>query len=234
MGLLALAVLAGCGMQPVDSGEVATGDIFMDAVALAPGDGTTLVRAHVNVAGERGMPIRLTSSDELLVRVGDESPMSLSWVDDGVYERRFSREASSPLELSFQRSARGEPASFAWAILPPPFFVELVGEGPFSRDTPVRVRWSGRRQDTVSFELSGPCIQSREGKAPDSGQLELGPERLAPLPRQRGRRCEVELVIERESRGRLEGNLAPQSRFGAIQRRRVTFVSTPAEGESEP
>jgi hypothetical protein len=230
--LLCGLACGGCGTSAVDSNEVATGDIYVDAVALAPGDGFTWIRARISVAGDRGLPIRLVASDQLLASLDDAHEEELDWVDDGLYAGRFARETAGRVRLALERNGTSEPATRARATLPEPFFLRL--EEPDARrvrrGSPIHLSWQDPANGPIAWSVSGDCIVDNGGSLRDTGSLVIAPLLVQARVDQRGRRCEVQVTLERKNAGDF-GGFTANSQFHASQRRAIRFVSVPGPGE---
>ena len=84
----------------------------------------------------------------------------------------------------------------------------------------------------MDWAVEGRCIWADSGTTPDDGALTLDPEHVRVRATRSGDDCAVQLTLERGAQGEVERAFLPGSRFRALQRRGVTFVSTPALSET--
>jgi hypothetical protein len=122
------------------------------------------------------------------------------------------------------------------AVLPEPFAMQLETDGTagIDRASSVIVSWqnpSPAEDAQLSWSVEGDCIWPESGVTPDDGVMTLSPERVRVRPTQRGEECAVRLTLDRESGGEVDPTFVPGSSFRAIQRRAITFVSTPTAEE---
>jgi len=231
-GLCAL-LSSGCTLEDVDSDAIRTQGMFADILAIAPGDGSTLVRVDLTVGGDSGTKITLVGDDRLEAQVGDVS-QALGRSGRGRYEQRVSGDEASDVTVRLLRGAGDDPAT-GTASLPEPFVMVLENDDSqgISREVPVIVSWAPpAATGSIRWSVEGSCIWSESGETPDDGSLTLDPENLRVLGTRAGEECEVELLLQRTSSGDVDAVLIPGSRFLAVQIRGVRFVSTPARGES--
>jgi hypothetical protein len=230
LGLAALA--GGCSLEDVDSDAIRTQGIYADILALAPGDGSTLVRVKLTVGGDGGTNVTLVGSDSLEASIGELS-QALGRSGRGRYEQRIPGDSASEVTVRLLRGADDAPAS-ASASLPEPFVMTLETDDSagVTRSTPVVVAWTpavGGR--AIEWSVAGDCIWSESGITPDDGQLTLAPESFEVRGTRAGEECLVQLTLDRSNEGTVDPVLVPGSNFQAVQRRGVSFVSTPATGE---
>jgi hypothetical protein len=231
--LKSCAILAsGCSLADVDSDAIRTRGMFADILALAPGDGSTLVRVDLSVGGDDGTSINLVAPDSLEARAGQVSQI-LSHRGDGRYEQRIPGESAGEVSVHLLRGSQDDPASGA-ALLPEPFVMQLEGDAAEGkrRDRALRLTWDPPvAGQSILWSVSGRCIWSESGVTPDDGSLTLQPESVQVRGTQQGEECEARLTLDRSNAGAVEPVLLPGSGFRAVQRRGVKFVSTPAASE---
>ncbi len=230
---LSYAILAsGCSLEDVDSDAIRTQGIFADILALAPGDGSTLVRVQLTVGGDDGTNVTLVGDDRLEAQVG-EITERLGRSGRGRYEQRISGDSPSEVSLRLLRGEENDPAS-ASAQLPEGFMIALDTDSAagISRGTPVIVSWTPPVSGgLIGWEVEGSCIWTESGQTPDDGSLTLAATTFRVRATQIGEDCEVQVTLDRQNDGVVDGVLIPGSRFRAIQRRRLSFASTPAAAE---
>jgi hypothetical protein len=229
---LGLAVLAsGCSLEDVDSDAIRTQGMYADILALAPGDGSTLVRVKLTVGGDGGTNVTLVGDDSLEARIG-ELTQALGRSGRGRYEQRIPGDSASEVTVRLLRGADDAEAS-ASALLPAPFVMTLETDDAagISRSTPVVVAWTPAAGGQIAWAVDGDCIWSESGITPDDGQLTLAPESFEVRGTRTGQDCAVQLTLDRSNEGTVDPVLVPGSNFQAVQRRGVSFVSTPAPGE---
>lgn len=229
--LLAIGAF-GCSAQEVDSDAIRTQGMFADMLALAPGDGTTLVRVQLAAGGENGTAVTLVGDDRLEASFA-EATETLVRSGRGNYERQMAADAAGDVSVQLLRGSADANAS-ARAWLPEPFVAALetdVSAG-IARDAGIDVSWSPAEPGrTLRWTLEGRCLWTESGTTADDGALRLEPELFRVRGARSGEECEVDLRLDREGRGSVDSVWVPGSRFRAIQRRAVRFVSVPARDE---
>jgi hypothetical protein len=223
-GLLASA----CSLEDVDSDSVRTQGMFADMLALAPGNGNTIARVRLTVGGEGGTSVLLAGEDRLDAFYGDVSAQ-LRRSGNGRYETELAGDLAGPISIEFGRGPGDAPAG-GGAELPEPFDFDLatVDRAGIDRGSEVAVTWTPAVFGGVMrWSVEGRCIWSASGETPDDGGLVLGPESFRVLTTRAAEDCQVDITLERENLGSVDGVWIPRSRFRAIQRRVVRFVSTP-------
>jgi hypothetical protein len=224
---------SGCSQEDVDSDAIRTQGMFADMLALAPGDGSTLVRVDLTVGGESGTNVNLVADDRLEARVG-ELTEPLAHAGEGRYEQRIEGDSASAVSVSLLRGPDDVGAGGS-VMLPEPFSTTLETDAAagIARDAEVVVSWAPPvAGGTLHWSVEGRCVWSESGDAADDGLLTLGPENIRVRGTQNGEECEVIVTLDRENAGGVDAAWIPGSRIRAIQRRGVGFVSTPARSES--
>jgi hypothetical protein len=236
VAVLTGAVLGlGCGVSPVQSDLIRTEGLFVDMQALATGDGTTLVRVDLTVAGANGTPVDLAGEDSLIATAGGISyPLVQS--AHGVYEDQLEGDAAIGITVQLERAANSASGSSS-ADLPAPFALQIdnaTSEG-IDRSTALLVHWNGEGapdlEPEMAWSVDGACIWPDSGTMPDDGVTTLGAEHLRVRSTHRGENCEVELSLDRAHQGSVDPVFVPGSSFVATQHRSVTFTSIPGAGE---
>jgi hypothetical protein len=232
--LVSALVASGCSLEDVDSDAIRTRGMFADMLALAPGDGSTLVRVELTVGGEDGTKVTLVGDDQLEARFGEVSaPMQRT--GGGRYETQLQGDLAGQVVVELSRGPEDDPAGGS-AQLPDPFITSLRSDASagIARESEVVVTWAPTvAGGTVGWAVAGSCLWSESGVTADDGTLVLGPESFRVRPSRAGEECEVAVTLERENQGVVDRAWYPFSRFRAVQRRAVSFVSIPAEEEQE-
>jgi hypothetical protein len=232
--LFSALVASGCSLEDVDSDAIRTRGMFADMLALAPGDGSTLVRVELTVGGEDGTKVTLVGDDELEARFGEVSA-PLQRTGGGRYETQLQGDLAGQVVVELSRGPEDDPAGGS-AALPDPFITSLISDASagIARESEVVVTWAPTvAGGTMAWAVAGSCLWSESGVTADDGTLVLGPESFRVRPSRAGEECEVAVTLERENEGVVDRAWYPFSRFHAIQRRAVSFVSIPAAEEQE-
>ena len=233
LGAVLLAGVAGCTLEEVDSDAIRTQGMYADMLAIAPGDGTTLVRVDLTVGGASGTKVHLVGEDALLAEAGD-ALLGLSRRARGRYEAVLPGDAPGAIDVRLERGPDDDAAGGS-AELPEGFGMALVTDDSvgINRSTPVVAQWNpGVPGGSIDWAVEGRCIWADSGTTPDDGELTIGPEHVRVRPTRTGDDCQVQLTLERGSQGEVDPAFLPGSRFRALQRRGVAFVSTPALDET--
>ena len=223
----------GCSLEEVDSDAIRTKGIYAEMLAIAPGDGQTLVRVNLAVGGSSGTRVRLVGDDTLVAEAGDDEE-ELGRRGSGQYEVSLVDEASREITVRLERGAEDDAAQ-GTALLPEPFGMRLetAAAGGINRSTPAIVSWQDPSPDDsrLDWSVEGDCIWPDSGVTPDDGVMTLQTESVQIRPTQVGEECEVRLTLDRVIQGEVDSLFVPGSSLRAIQRRAVTFISKPAVGE---
>jgi hypothetical protein len=233
LAAVALACGIGCTLEEVDSDAIRTKGLYAEMLAIAPGSDQTLVRVNLTVGGASGTRVQLVGEDVLRVDAG-EGPLDLVRRGRGRYEETLDGESSREISVRLDRGAEDDAAQGS-ALLPAPFAMQLETNtaGGVDRSTAVIVSWQDPAvEDTnIDWSVEGDCIWSDSGVTPDDGVMTFGPEHVKVRATQAGEECEVRLTFDRASTSGVDALFVPGSHFRAVQRRAVTFVSTPGVGE---
>jgi hypothetical protein len=227
----------GCSLEEVNSDAVRTHGLYADILALASGDGETLVRVDLTVGGDNGTTVNLVNDDELVVSAGGP-PGALVRRRAGRYELRIMGDSARDLTVELVRGPEDDPAS-AIASMPEPFMMSLDSDDTvgIDRGSPVSISWDPPTAGgQITWSIDGRCIWSESGVTPDDGSFTLSAETFRVRGTRIGQDCEVVVTLERTNVGDVDSILVPGSKFVAAQRRGVKFVSTasPEEGGSAP
>jgi hypothetical protein len=234
LAALSLTGAAGCTLEEVNSDAIRTRGMYVEMLAIAPGNDSTLVRVNLTVGGNSGTRVELTGDDALVTQSGDTVEV-LARVGRGRYQQTLQRESAEEIVVRLERGEEDDSAQGS-AVLPEPFAMQLETDaaGGVDRATNVIVSWQNASADPlaqVTWSVDGDCIWSESGVTPDDGVLTLTADRIRVRSTQRGKECAVQLTLDRESAGEVDPVFVPGSSFRAIQRRAVTFVSTPSVEE---
>jgi len=206
--------------------------MFADMLALAPGDGSTLVRVQLAVGGENGTAVTLVGDDRLEARFAAATE-ALVRSGRGRYERQMAADSAGDVSVQLLR-APDDAGAGGRAWLPEPFVavLETDASAGIGRDAGVEVSWSPAVPGAMlRWTLAGRCLWTETGTTADDGAFRLEPGLFRVRGTQSGETCEVELRLDREGTGSVDSLWVPGSRFRAIQRRAVRFVSAPARGD---
>jgi hypothetical protein len=223
----------GCTLEEVGSDAIRTKGIYAEMLAIAPGDGQTIVRANLTVGGSSGTRVRLAGEDRLVAEAADDV-QELWRRGRGQYEVSLVDEASREVTVRLERGEEDDAAQGS-ALLPEPFGMQLetAAAGGINRSTPAIVSWQdpGPDDSRLDWSVDGDCIWPDSGVTPDDGVMTLLTDSVQVRPTQVGAECEVRLTLDRVNVGEVDALFVPGSSFRAIQRRSVSFISTPAVGE---
>lgn len=234
-GAVAAAWLAtsGCTLEDVDSDAIRTQGMFADMLALAPGDGTTLVRVQLTVGGASGTNVTLVGDDRLEATFNEVSAV-LERTGRGRYQTRLDGDEPSEVRVRLSRGPEDASAGGA-AELPLPFIttLETDARAGIARNADVVVSWEPSVPgDDLRWSVEGRCLWSRSGSTPDDGRFTLGPESFEVRRTRAGEECDVEITLERAQQFAVDPQWNPGSSFRAVQRRAVSFVSLPEPDEA--
>ncbi|MEY2930410.1 MAG: hypothetical protein RL033_1159 [Pseudomonadota bacterium] len=224
----------GCTLEEVDSDAIRTRGMYAEMLAIAPGNGTTLVRVNLTVGGSSGTRVQLSGSDALVAESGG-AVEGLSRAGRGRYEQTLQSDSSEEIVVRLERGDEDDTVQGS-AVLPDPFAMQLETDGAagVDRASNVIVSWQDASADAsaqLKWSVDGDCIWSDSGVTPDDGVLTLTADRVRVRATQRGKECAVRLTLDRERAGSIDPTFVPGSSFRAIQRRAVSFVSTPTAAE---
>jgi hypothetical protein len=231
---VSLACGIGCTLEEVDSDAIRTKGLYVEMLAIAPGSGDTVVRVDLTVGGNSGTRVQLVGQDALVAEPDEDARVALVRRARGRYEQTLAGESTREITVRLERGAEDAPAE-GTASLPAPFAMQL--ESPTSsgvdRSTALIVGWQdpGAEGTEMEWSVEGDCIWSDSGVTPDDGVMTLAPEHVRVKSTQVGEECRVRLTLDRATQSGVDPLFVPGSHFRAVQRRAVTFVSTPGVGE---
>ncbi|HKO94332.1 MAG TPA: hypothetical protein VJU61_24430, partial [Polyangiaceae bacterium] len=185
------------------------------------------------VGGASGTKVHLVGEDVLVAEAGD-AVEDLSRSGRGRYEEWLPGDAAGPISVRLERGPGDDPGGGS-AQLPAPFAMALETDDSvgINRSTPVVVVWdAGEEGASIDWAVEGRCIWADSGTTTDDGAFTLTPEHVRVRPTKTGDDCEVQVTLERGGAGDVDPVFVPGSRFRALQRRGLSFVSTPALNET--
>jgi len=206
--------------------------MFADMLALAPGDGTTLVRVHLTVGGASGTNVTLVNDDRLEATFREVSAV-LERAGRGRYQTQLEGDAAGEVNVWLSRGPE-DTAAGGTAELPEPFItvLETDARAGIERGSDVEVSWAPSVPGgSLRWTVEGRCLWTRSGSTPDDGSLTLGPESFDVRATRAGEECDVAVTLERASEYAVDSDWLPGSSFRAVQRRGVSFVSVPEPSE---
>jgi hypothetical protein len=228
-----LSTALGCTLDEVNSDAIRTNGMFAEMLAIAPGNGNTLVRVNLTVGGASGTRVRLVGDDALVAEAGEDL-VTLGRSGQGRYEETLPGESAREVTVRLERGPEDLTVQGS-AVLPEPYALRFETEvaGGVNRSTPVIISWDppGAEGETVEWSVAGDCIWSDSGITPDDGVMTLQPEHVRVRSTQVGEECQVRFTLDRSVKNEVDPQLVPGSSMRAIQRRAVAFESTPAVGE---
>jgi hypothetical protein len=231
-GAAAALAAAGCTLEDVDSDAIRTEGMFADMLALAPGDGTTWVRVQLTVGGASGTNVTLVNDDRLEATYREVTAV-LERTGRGRYQAQLDGDEADEVSIWFSRGADDTPAGGS-AELPEPFLTTLVTDASdgIARGSDVVVSWTPSMPGAdLGWEVEGRCLWTRSGTTADDGSLTLGPESFEVRATRIGEECDVAITLDRTRERPVDPAWIPGSTFRAVQRRAVSFISTPAPSE---
>lgn len=233
VGVLSL----GCA-EDVGSENIRTQGMYAKYTAIASGNGETSITAELRVGGNNGTFVQLGGEDELSASSEDDDVVLAhdSVGDRHYYEGDLEGDAEGlEIQVAFTRGEDFDDAVDSFAELPAPFEAEL--EDPdadaISRDEDVAVVWDNETSGTMKWTVEGDCIETESGTTSDDGTLVIEAEDIEVWDLDAGESCEVTITLDRVEEGDVDPTFEEGGKFVAIQRRTVTFTSTPGEDEEE-
>lgn len=236
-GLFLLCVpLFGCS-EDIDSDDVRTSGFYADFSALATGNGSTTVSARLKTGGENSNTFADLQAPDTLVASTDDEDVTMSRRGSGnraAYEAVFDTdEAGTEFNIAFLRGDLDDDAPDSQVTLPDPFtpsFEDIDRGDEVERGTRVDVLWDNDASGQMSWSVEGDCVWSESGTVDDDGSLSLADDDIRVQSLNEGEDCEVTITLERRSKGTTDAAFGG-GKFEAVQRRTLTFVSTPSEDE---
>ena len=90
----------GCTLEEVDSDAIRTQGMYAEILAIAPGEGQTLVRVNLTVGGKSGTRVHLVREDILVAQAGDAME-ELSRQGHGRYDATLQRDITLGTAVNF-------------------------------------------------------------------------------------------------------------------------------------
>lgn len=220
LGLIAF----GC-TEDVDSNDIKTSGIYADMEVLATGNGRSTVTVALKPGGSRSNTyLEMEGEDELVAAVDDEDRRLGK--SGNYYKATFDTEAGdTEFVVSFNRADEDVSAPDSNVTLPDPFELEGIPDS-VSRAEEIEVTWSPTSDDE-EWELDGDCMFPNGSDVDESGTLSLSANDYDLHDDEDEETCEATLCVERTRRGEVDPAFGEGGVFVAIQRRCVSFTSTP-------
>lgn len=222
--------------EDVGSENVRTQGMYANYEAVAEGDGSTQITAELRVGGDNGTFVELGAEDELFAITADDD-IQLRHTSTGNQHRY---KASLPddaedleIQIAFSRGEDFDDAVESWAKMPAPFEAELddADVDSYARGEDVSIVWDNEASGSMQWHVDGDCVQIASGSTDDDGTLTIDGGEIEVWESDAGENCEVTVTLERQRQGSVDPTFEEGGDFRAIQRRTVSFLSTPGEGE---
>jgi hypothetical protein len=229
---IGLALLgAGC-TESVDSENIRTPGISMQAVVTASG-GSSRVHVLLQVGGDDSNAlIELTANDELIATAGDEEK-TMERVKKGEYEATFDTiEGGTEFGVQLLRGDDDIDAKDSGGTLPDPFMITSDLDGEYSRaDDDIEITWDPSDSgDDMRLEVSDDdsCITATKDFDPsgDDGVFTIESGDLESNNADEDT-CKIRIDVIREREGGRDENLDQESTFFLRQVRSVLADSAP-------
>jgi hypothetical protein len=236
-----LSTVVACNKtEDVESTDIRTSGIYPEFTVLATGNGKSQVSVKLKTGGnDSNTYLDLTGPDELVCTAADTEKTLTQ--DGTAYKATFSTdEGGTVFTFSLNRGDEDENAPDSHVTLPDPYVVDGVDSTTeISRaDGTLEVTWDASdADDTHTWTVTGEdCLFQTDGNASTDGKLTLRgddfnatPSAEDPEATEAESTCEATLCIDRKLTGSLDPAFAEEEggEIRAIQRRCVTFISTP-------
>lgn len=229
------ASLLGCA-EDVGSENVRTGGLYAKYEALCSGNGTTEVEGQLRVGGKNGTWVQLNNGETLVASTPDDS-VTLEHEERGdkhFYLGNLNGEESVNINVALNRTEEDVDAPDSNVLLPEPFaadFDEFDQDDLIPRGNDIVVIWSNEASGDMNWEISGSCIWTESGSTNDDGALTIKAEDVRVQDLDIGEDCEVTVTLERINEGDVDSEFGEGGEIVGIQRRAISYISTPAEDE---
>ena len=236
--LLMTTGLAFACAEDVDSESIRTSGMYANYEAVAHGDGETDIIAEIRVGGDDGTFVELTGEDELTAMTEDDDVVLRHHEQGNRHSYRGTLdgdEEGMEIQIALTRGGEDDDAVDSYATLPAPFEAELEDpdEDEIQRGTDVKIVWDNEGSGSMKWYVQGDCVKPDNGSADDDGSLSIAAKDIDVWESDKGESCEVKVILDRVSQGETDSEMGEGGKFLAIQRREVTFTSTPADDEAE-
>jgi hypothetical protein len=236
--LAILSTLASAACTDLQSADLKTAGMSAYMTVQADDSGQTTATAQLNVDDNATDFVTLSSGDTL---VTTENGVSQTMTEDDAlndvtYSTTFQNAQASGTQytIALNRTGSGNiSAPNSTCTLPSPFTIAAPENGAsFSRaSSSITVNYgAGGSSDTLSYQLSGNCIQSPTTQQlnGDPGSFTIAAGSIQPVgPSQSAASCQVTLSVYRTRIGTLDSNYGSGGSIQCIQSRSVTIQSTP-------
>ena len=165
---------------------------------------------------------------DTLTATADGKTKTLSAVDPGIYEARFTGvSADSEFSVTLDRP-EDETASDNSGTLPTPFALDEPESNLSRADDALDITWApADTGDPVVLELDGDCIFNYDKKVSDTGKYTLAAGTLDSTNSKMPETCDITVQADRSRDGTADAKFDRESYFKLHQRRKATFTSAP-------
>lgn len=235
LGFLGLAVTAAAttGCTTTESDSILTRGMYASISATADGTGETTVGATLFLGPPSDLVfIDLVGGDQLIAHQGSQSKVMSELIILNIvsHTAKFAGDREDDVfEVEFRREVdAGAPSSLV--SLPAPFTLDPV-PASVSRGAAFGVSWAGAAagSDPMRWGAEGSCIESAAGTiVGDPGSVTMPAGTFKKLTGQNiADSCQVTVTVSRERDGDLDRAFGKGGTAMGVQRRVVTFTSTP-------
>jgi hypothetical protein len=231
--LIAAVAVLGTACTSVKSTDLETSGMSAHIGVTADGQGNTAVSAELTVDNSLTDFVDLSPGDSFAAKAGGTSQSMTRGDLLGIisYSTSFSGQAApgTAYTVALSRKAPDVSAPSSTCSIPQPFEITSPASGlAYSRggDGIVVTYSNAGQSDPVSYQLSGPCVNTAGGTiSPDSGSFTIAKSTLvasggAPS-------CTVSLTVTRARSGQLDPAYGYGGSITCGQARSITFVSNP-------
>lgn len=224
--------------EDVDSSAIRTRGMYANYEAVAVGNGETKITAELRVGGDNGTFVELIGDDELTALTDDQDEI-LRHRNTGnrhYYDGTIDGDDEGlEIQIAFTRGEDDDDAIDSFARLPAPFDADLEDpdENKIERGNDVFIVWDPDANGDMKWSLEGDCIKLQSGSTNDDGSLTIDSDDVEVWQSNVGESCKVTVTLDRVKKGTTDAEFEEGGEFRAIQRRTVTFTSTPADDESD-
>ncbi|MBN2191946.1 MAG: hypothetical protein JW751_03955 [Polyangiaceae bacterium] len=222
-----LGALAFACTEDVDSTDVRTSGVYAEMEVVAAGDGESRLTVRLSVGGDDSNTyLEMAGDDELVATDGDrERELGKSGTS---YRTTFDTEAGgTEFTVSFNRGPDDDSAPDSHGTLPDPFEIDEVPSRISRAESIVITYGPSDSDDDMEWSIDGDCMFRNGDDMSDSGTLELSANDYDVVNDDEDESCTATLCFERSREGEIDPAFGEGGEFIAIQRRCVSFTSTP-------
>lgn len=225
--LVGLAAL-GCSKETTSSSNIKTGGIAALIDVYADTDTTATVHVKLVVGGESSNTYVDLESPDKLTATAEGTTKTLSAVDPGIYEAKFSGvTGGSAFSVSLERPS-DVTASDNSGTLPDPFAVDAPASNLSRVADDLPITWSPANSgDGMALDFDGDCIFPYSKAVSDTGSYVVAKGTLDSTGGNMPETCDLTLEITRSRNGSADSKFDPESHFRLHQRRKASFTSNP-------